>query len=276
MWSKITGKSDASSHDSRRKEHGSSSSRRRAESIVSSATSRNPSSRVEDRSDYPPTLSSRSASYPPPPSVSSIGTFATARDYDLRSERTAPSRSGLDDDDLRSVRSEKRRDDDSRSTRSERHRDDDLRSERSERRRDRSSSRDRKRDRKEGDREHKKKDKKDSKDSKDKRDKDKDESGKKSKTRTRSGSKLSEIVDEPARPRAGDISAHGTGAYELPMASPSISQYGSQYGAPNTVQTPHDYERMDAHVVNQFPGQTPTQFSAPYRPPLNAQARHTP
>lgn len=277
MWSKITGKSsDASSHDGRRKEHGSSSSRRRAESIVSSATSRNPSSRVEDRSDYPPTLSSRSLSYPPPPSVSSIGSYATARDYDLRSERTAPSRSGLDDDDLRSVRSEKRRDDDLRSTRSDRHRDDDLRSERSERRRDRSSSRDRKRDRKDGDREHKKKEKRDSKDSKDKRDKDKEESGKKSKTRTRSGSKLSEIVDEPARPRVGDVSARSSAAYDLPMASPTVSQYATQYGPSSAPQTPHGFERMDAHVASQFPGQDPaTGFSDPYRPPLSAQDGRT-
>ncbi|KKY26403.1 hypothetical protein UCDDS831_g01478 [Diplodia seriata] len=228
MWSKITGKSsDASSHDGRRKEHGSSSSRRRAESMVSSSTARNPpSSRVEDRSDYPPTLSSRSNSYAQPaPSVSSIGTYATARDYDQKSERTAPSRVGFDDDDLRSLRSDRRRDDDLRSTRSERHRDEDLRSERSERRRDRSSSRDRKRDQRNGDREHKRKDKRDSKDSKDKREKEREESGKKPKTRPRSGSKLSEIVDEPARPKAADIAGRGSGAYDLPMASPAVSQY---------------------------------------------------
>lgn len=269
MWQKITGKSDASSHDGRRKEHGAAPTRRRAESVVSSATSRNPSSRVEDRSDYPPTISSRSMSHPPPPSVSSIGTYATARDYDARSEKTAPSRSGFDDDDLRSVRSEKRRDDDSRSTRSGRHRDDDLRSERPERRRDRSSSRDRKRDRKEGDREHKK-DKKDTKGTKDKQDKGTNGAWKKPKTRTRSGSKPSEIVDEPMRPRAGDVSVRGTGTYEPPLDSPATPQYASQYGDPSTGQTPRGYERMDAHVANQFPGQQPMHFSAPYRPPLDA------
>ncbi|KAK0625744.1 Titin [Lasiodiplodia hormozganensis] len=274
MWSKITGKSsDASSHDSRRKEHGSSSSRRRAESIVSSSTARNPPSRVEDRSDYPPTLSSRSNSYAQPaPSVSSIGSYATARDYDQKSERTAPSRSGFDDDDYRSVRSDRRRDDDLRSTRSERHRDEDLRSERSERRRDRSSSRDRKRDRKDGDREHRRKDKRDSKDSKDKRDKEKEESGKKSKTRPKSGRRLSEIVDEPVLPRAADITGHSSGAYDLPMSSPAVSQYTTApYGESTTVPASPGYGRMDAHVASQFPGQNPTDFSYPYRPPPNSQ-----
>lgn len=274
MWSKITGKSsDASSHDGRRKEHGSSSSRRRAESIVSSSTARNPPSRVEDRSDYPPTLSSRSNSYAQPaPSVSSIGSYATARDYDQKSERTAPSRSGFDDDDYRSVRSDRRRDDDLRSTRSERHRDEDLRSERSERRRDRSSSRDRKRDRKDGDREHRRKEKRDSKDSKDKRDKEKEESGKKSKTRPKSGRRLSEIVDEPVLPRAAEITGHSSGAYDLPMSSPAVSQYTTApYGESTTVPASPGYGRMDAHVASQFPGQNPADFSSPYRPPLNSQ-----
>ncbi|KAK7532883.1 uncharacterized protein J3D65DRAFT_59025 [Phyllosticta citribraziliensis] len=246
MWNKLTGKSDTSSQDGRRKDQ-----RRRTGSVASSHASRNPT-RLEDRSDYPPTLSSRGTTYPPPPSSASIASYATApdrrstMDHDVRSERTA----AYDD-----------REDDPRSTRTDRRRDDESRSERSSKHRERSTSRDRKRDRDDTEREHKKKGKKDTKDGKERREK--DEPSKKSthKSRARASSKADDsIVDEPVRPRAGDSLQRGDSYTSQTAYQPF------KYATESAPTTPA--ERLDAHVGGQFPGQNPSKYAGAYRPPL--------
>lgn len=171
-------------------------------------------------------------------------------DYDIRSERTA----AYDD-----------REDDPRSTRTDKRRDDDSRTERSSKHRERSASRDRKRDRDDTEREHKKKGKKDTKDTKDvKERRDKDESSKKSshKSRARTSSRASDtIVDEPVRSRGGDSLQRGDSYTSQTTYLPYRAPTGS---APTTP----GHEGLDAHVGGQFPGQNPAQYTGAYRPPL--------
>lgn len=234
MWSKLTGKSDTSSQDGRKKPD-SASARRRAESVVSSTSTRRPA-RTEDR----PAPSSRH-SFPPPESVAS--SYATAPDqyrssYDIMAptDSSARSRGGYED----------RYDDDTRSVRSER------------KRRDRSSSRDRTR-RKDRSRSRDRDDKK----KEAKKKKDKEELSKKGR-KSRDGSKSedghsrtkSSIVSPP-----DEAGTRGMDSFQSQIMNPGFSPFPGQVGAPTASPLP---PQMSPHIADQFPGQNPAAFSTPF------------
>ena len=260
MWSLITGKTNNKSDDgpSTRRKDGPRSTRHRSESIVSSTTARKPS-RGDDRDrGFNPTSTSYSSTsrspYPGAASASVASSYATASSNQadeyitpFHLERNASLANQIPK---------------SRSGRDVRDRTEDP-ERKSERRRERSSSRDRTRDRKDRSR---------SRDRDDRMTDKKEKRERRGKDRRLSRSETDFEVDK-ARSRAGDMSIEATGNFNAQVGSSGFTQFPGQYdgGLPGfSPGPPYPATGMSAHVQDQFPGQFPTQSTAPYRPPLAA------
>ncbi len=70
--------------------------------------------------------------------------------------------------------------------------------------------------------------------------------------------------------RGGEETSRGPADFSSQIGSAGFAQFPGQYdGAiPGPVERPPDHTEMSSHVQDQFPGQFPTDSSAPYRPPL--------
>lgn len=130
-------------------------------------------------------------------------------------------------------------------------------------RRDRSTSHDRKRERKERSRSRDKDDGK--KEKKERRDK----LGKSSRRSREASRSTGSHTEDRALSGAGEMSVQGSGSFNAQLGSSGFTQFPGQYGAPSYGPPSSPYHAdLSAHVSDQFPGQNPTTFSAPYRPPL--------
>ena len=243
MWNRISGKSSVSKDDSplqstRRNDDEQRQSARYSGSITSSNSNKKTSSRAEDRDPrgFNPTSTSYSSTtreYPGAASASIASSYATASGNSNGEFYVAP---GL-------VRNASLADQMPRSSSSRSTRDQNGARETRDKMRDKTENPD-SRD-KDVERRHKR-DKRDKKD--------------KSLRRSENG-----FDDEAGTSRGPDD-------FPDQVASSSFSQFPGQYdgaiSVPNGVSPEHP--AMSSHVQDQFPGQFPTQSSAPYRPPLAA------
>lgn len=241
MWNRISGKSSLSKDDSplqstRRNDDEQRQPARYSGSIASSNSNKKPSSRAEDRErGFNPTSTSYSSTtreqYPGAASASIASSYATASGNSNR--YVAP---GL-------VRNASLADQMPRSSSSRSSRDQNEARE----------TRDKKRDKTE---------KFDSRDQDVERRHKRDKRDKKDKSLRRSENGFD---DEAGTSRGPDD-------FPDQVASSGFSQFPGQYDeaipVPNGVSPEHP--AMSSHVQDQFPGQFPTQSSAPYRPPLAA------
>ena len=242
MWNRISGKSSLSKDDSSlqntRRNNDEQRQSARYSSIASSNSNKKSSSRVEDRDPrgFNPTSTSYSSTtreqYPGAASASIASSYATASG-NSNGEYVAP---GL-------VRNASLADQMPRSSSSRSSRDQNGARE----------SRDRKRD---------KTKKSDSRDQDVERRHKRDKRDEKDKSLRRSEN----ISDDEAG------TSRGPNDFPDQVASSGFSQFPGQYdGAiPVTNGVSPEHPAMSSHVQDQFPGQFPTQSSAPYRPPLAA------
>lgn len=244
MWNRISGKSSISKDDSpsqntRRNEDEQRQSSRHSGSIASSNSNKKTSSQADERGPrgFNPTSTSYSSTtreqYPGAASASLASSYATASGNSNREPYVAP---GL-------VRNASLADQMPRSSSSRSSRDQNGARD----------SRDKKRD---------KTDQPDSRDQDVKRRHKSDKRDKKDQSLRRSENGFDEEVG----------TSRGPNDFPDQVASSGFSQFPGQYDgtipAPNGVSPEHP--AMSSHVQDQFPGQFPTQSSAPYRPPLAA------
>ena len=269
MWNLFSGKSNGRNDDApttRRKED-QRSTRRRTDSKTSPTTAQKPS-RGDDRDrGFNPTSTSYSSTsrspYPGGASASIASSYATASSKQAdesvlphRLERNSSlaqqiPKARLDGDECDSI--------EGRLNKSE------------SRRRERSSSRDRIRDRKDRSRSRDRDErKKAGKEMREKRGKDQRKDQGKDRGLSRSESGFGEYQGTS---RAGVTSTESTGSFNAQVGNSGFTQFPGQYegGMPGfSPEVPHPSEGMSAHVQDQFPGQFPSESTAPYRPPLAA------
>ena len=264
MWKRISGKSDKANdqpaQSKSRRSHGGEkhTTPQRSGSVISTDSKITPSSHCSDDRDrgFNPRSTSYSSTSRAPyegvagPSVASSYATATGNGDDESYEPPGLVRNGSLVDKMPNSRSSR---DEVYSVPGDGILEDDRRSER---RRNCSTSRDGKSRRRERSRSLERKEKGDKKERRDKKDK------------TRRDTEPMKSSDGARR---GEEPDRGPAEFSNQMGSAGLMQIPGQYGAviPEPSGIPaENLESVSSHVQDQFPGQFPTESSAPYRPPL--------